>query len=144
MIHPSDMKHGLLRALVLLSVPTLATATPSGQSAIDVCRIAAAPENWIGAKVRVEGYVIDLSSHGFVLVSGRGCTGHGQLGLLTNSVDGAPTWRSAFGKSSGPKRAVLIGRVRWTRAQMGGRNAALVVLQVESIADREAHLDELS
>lgn len=44
-------EHGSLRALVLLSVPTLAKATTSGQSMIDVCRIAAAPEDWIGAEV---------------------------------------------------------------------------------------------
>lgn len=143
-IHSLDMKHRPTITLAILIAPTLATATPSRHPKIDVCRIAATPKNWIGKAVRVEGYVVDLSSHGFVLTGGRGCMGHGQLGIVTNLIDGAPIWRNAFAGSSGPKRAILIGRVHWTRAQMGGRNPSLEVLRVESIAAHEARWDELS
>ena len=143
-IHSLDMKHCPTITLAILIVPTLATATPTRHPKIDVCRIAASPKNWIGKAVRVEGYVVDLSSHGFVLTGGRGCMRHGQLGIVTNLIDGAPIWRNAFAGSSGPKRAILIGRVHWTRAQMGGRNPSLEVLRIESIAAHEARWDELS
>lgn len=140
MIHPSEMSLLSLIALALLPVPTSVAI----DSKVDVCRVSAIPANWIGKKVRVEGYIVDLSSHGFVLVSARGCTGHGQLVLLTSLVDGTMAWQSAFAESAGPKRAVLIGRVRWTQARAGGRIPALKVFHVESIARREARSDELS
>jgi hypothetical protein len=143
-IHPLDMNHRPTIALAILIAPTLATATPGSHPKIDVCRIAATPEDWIGKAVHVEGYVVDLSSHGFVLTGGGECTGHGQLQLFINLIDRTPIWRNAFAGSSGPKRAILIGRVHWTRAQMGGRNPSLEVLRVESIAAREARWDELS
>ena len=51
---------------------------------------------------------------------------------------------TAVTRSAGRRRAMLAGVVRWERAEMGGRNPALYVDQVISIADHDADWSELS
>ena len=138
------MKHGSSIVLAVLVPATLAIAASGKQPKLDVCRVAAQSADWIGKVVRVEGYVVNLGTHGYVLTSGRGCAGRGQLGLSTDQIDGTAIWQKAFASSDGPKRAVLIGKIRWEQARMGGRNPALELQRVESISSREARLSGLS
>ena len=108
-----------------------------------VCEVARDAAELIGKRVRVEGYIWDLSSHGFVLTGKRRDCKVGQLSLWTENVDSSPTWRRAFANSLGPKRAVLVGTVRWQRARFsGGRNPSLTVERVEYVSQREADLKD--
>jgi hypothetical protein len=106
-----------------------------------VCQVARDAAKLIGKRVRVEGYVWNLSSHGFVLTGKRRDCKSGQLGLWTKDVADNVTWRSAFATSLGPKKAILVGTVRWQQARFsGGRNPALTVERVEYLSPREADL----
>jgi len=132
------------RAALLTGFALLLFATP-GQSAapppLSVCAASESATKFIGKRVRVEGYIFDLSSHGFVLASDRTCKSRGQLKLvIKNGVYESEVWRKAFAKSLGPKRAILVGIVHWRDARAGGRAPALLVERVEYIANREADL----
>jgi hypothetical protein len=58
---------------------------PSVGRARSVCWVSANAGKLIGKRVRVSGYVVDLSSHGFVLTGKRGCDGS-----LASSWSGFP------------------------------------------------------
>jgi hypothetical protein len=134
----------LLLVGILVGVLSPSAAAAAVQpSAVPVCQIAHDAAKLIGKRVRVSGYIWDLSSHGFVLTSKRRDCNVGQLGLWTEDVDSSPTWRSAFANSLGPKRAVLVGTVRWQHARFGkGRNPALTVERIEYLGRREADLKD--
>jgi len=95
----------------------------------------------IGKRVTVEGYIFDLSSHGFALIGKRReCLG--ALFLLTEQVDSGAIWRKAFANSLGPKRAVLVGTVGWQQPHFGGSGhvPALRVERVQFLSPHEAAL----
>lgn len=135
-----------MRLLVLgaIIVGALCQSMPvaAGQPA-HVCQVSHAAAKLIGKRLRVEGYIWDLGSHGFVLSGKRDDCKAGQLGLWTNQVNGSPAWRNAFANSLGPKRAVLVGTIRWQEARFGaGRHPALTVERVEYVSPREADLKD--
>ena len=112
-------------------------------STLHVCQVARHASDLIGHRVRVEGYVLDLGSHGFVLVGRRRECTAGQLGLWTADVGNSPTWRTAFSTSVGPKRAILVGIVRWEQAHFGtGHKPALRLERVEYLSQRDADLKD--
>ena len=135
------MKLRLALVLTVLMIPALSTAAPTNLSKIDVCRVAANPTVWIGKQLRVEGFIIDLSSHGVVMASSRKCKTRGQVQLYVQSVFRTTAWNNVFTATAGPRKAVLIGTLTW---QGGGRSPALEVSRVESISASDAHWDELS
>ena len=111
-------------------VPTNATA--AGQPAsTSVCQVIRDAGKLIGKRLRVEGYIWDLDTHGFVLTGKRRHCERGLLVLLTGRVENTQTWLKAFASSpGGPKRAILVGTVGWAKARFGGRNPALTIQQV--------------
>lgn len=111
---------------------------------IPVCKISTEAREWIGKRVTVEGYIVDLGTHGFVLVASAGCKQFNQLGLTVNQVEGTAIWRNAFSTSLGPKRGILVGVVQWRRAPMGGFNPDLQVERIVSIAKHEADSSQVS
>lgn len=133
---------GMTKTISCLAALAMLTIVPSAAAqgrTLPVCHVSADAAKFIGKRVRVEGYIFDLSSHGFVLASKRNCKGRGQLGLWVQRVADTPVWRKAFTDSGGPKRAVLVGVVRWNKLRYGaGRNPALTVERVVSISSREA------
>lgn len=137
-----------MRLIVLstfsLGLLPLSPAVAVRQSApTTVCQVARDAAKLIGRRVRVEGYIFDLSSHGFVLIDKRQACKAGQLGLWTQHVNGSPAWHKAFANSLGPKRAILVGTVRWQKARVsGGRNPALAIERVEYLGQRDADLKE--
>ena len=133
-----------LLGTIIVGVLNPSMAVAAGKPApSSVCQVARDAAKLIGKRVRVEGYVWDLSSHGFVLTGKRRDCKVGQLGLGTEHVKSRPTWRKAFANSQGPKRAILVGTVRWQKAGFsGGRNPALTVERVEYIGRREADLKD--
>jgi hypothetical protein len=132
----------VLAGLFLGVGPSL--AAPAGTTTLSVCRVSAEARDWVGKRIVVQGYIVDLGSHGFALVSGRECKTNGQLALFTGNVGGSAIWQKAFTGSIGPKHAVLIGVVRWERARVSGHVPALEVEQVASIANHEADLSKVS
>jgi hypothetical protein len=140
----NDMQGRLAACLFGLGLLTPAAASQLvAHQPMSVCVASANAPKLAGKRIRVEGYIFDLSSHGFVLASKRSCQSRGQLGLLTNRVHDTQVWRGAFAKSMGPKRAVLIGVVQWRKARDGGGQVpVLAVERVESIAAREADLND--
>jgi hypothetical protein len=135
--------------LYFLGIVVCAVAGPSIAIAADqrhpaaVCQVARDAAKMIGQRVRVEGYVWDLGSHGFVLTGKRRDCKAGQLGLWTDHVDSNPAWRKAFAQSLGPKRAILIGTVRRQQARFSkGRNPGLTVERLEYLSQREANLKD--
>lgn len=128
-----------MRLLLLMIIMGALSPSVAGQSApAPVCEVARDAAKLIGKRVRVEGYVWDLGSHGFVLTGRRQDCKFGQLGLWTQHVDSSPTWRKAFATSLGPKRAILVGIVRWQKTRLGGRNSALTIERVDYLSRREA------
>jgi hypothetical protein len=129
----------LLVGTILASLLSAGGAATARQPApASVCEVVRAAGKLIGKQVRVEGEVWDLGTHGFALTSRRPGCENGQLGLWTDHVDGSSIWRRAFSNSSGPKRAILIGIVRWGKPRFAaGRNPALTVTRVEHLSRRE-------
>jgi len=128
-------------ALTVLMLPALSTAAPRNLPKINVCRVAANPTIWIGKELRVEGFIVDLHSHGVVMGSSRKCKSHGQVELYVQSVFRTTAWDNVFTSTAGPRQAILIGTLIW---QEGGRAPALEVSRVESISASDARWDELS
>lgn len=126
----------LLPALALLGSATSTAPLHSAHlRAVPVCQVARNAEALIGKRVRVEGYVLNLSSHGLVLTAKRRDCDAGQLSLWTELVDSDPAWRAVFPRSFGPRRAILVGTVRWQPARFGsGRNPALTVERVDYLS----------
>lgn len=134
----------LLLGTIIVGVLNPSMAVVAGQPApAPVCQVARDAAKLIGKQMRVEGYVWDLGSHGFVLTGKRQDCKVGQLSLWTEQVNSSPTWRKAFANSQGPKRAILVGTVRWQKAGFsGGRNPALTVERIEYVSRSEADLKD--
>lgn len=115
---------------------SLVAASP--RSPAPVCQIARDAAKLIGQRVRVEGYVWNLGTHGFVLTGERQCKS-GLLSLSAEHVSGTPIWRKAFADKMGVRRAVLTGTVRWKKFEFGHR-PALSIERVEHVGRREADL----
>ena len=122
-------------------VPTEASSAKQ-PAATSVCELARNAAKLTGKRLQVEGYILSLSSHGFVLVGKRrDCAS--QLALRIDNVNGTDAWRKAFATSLGPKRAMLVGTVGWEKARAtGGRNPSLAVEQVVYLSQREADADD--
>jgi hypothetical protein len=119
-------------------IPNNATAAVWPAST-PVCQASRDARKLIGKRVRVEGYILNLSSHGFVLTSKRRDCELGQLFLKTRRVDSSPDWRHAFARSLGPKRAILVGTVQWEKARFTrGRNPTLAVERIVYLSQRDA------
>ena len=126
---------------VLLNAASVASA---GQFApTPICQISRDAAKLIGKRVKVEGYIFNLGSHGFVL-TGKRRDCNAVLGLWTANVDGTPMWRRAFENSLGPKLAVLIGIMKWQQPHFGGPGhvPALTIEHVQYLSQREADLKD--
>ena len=126
---------------MLLAVALGAAAKPASgapQKPLSVCTVSTDAPRFVGKRVRVEGYIFDLGSHGFVLASKRSCKEQGQLKLQIRWVSETKVWQSAFANSDGPKRAILIGVIRWKSARYQGVIPGLDVERVAWIAARDA------
>lgn len=131
-------------AAAALLLATAANPAVTNRATISACRVAATPAAWVGKEVRIEGYIVNLSSRGFVLVAARGCRAGSLLGLQVNKVRHTAIWRNAdFGTVSGPKRAVLVGKVRWRQPPLRGR-ADVEIIRLDSLSKRDARWEELS
>jgi Domain of unknown function (DUF4431) len=133
------MRYVLLGTAVALALLGSTASIASQLRTIPVCSAIWGADQLIGQRVRVEGYILSLGSHGFVLASKRrDCKRGGQLGLqVGDSVINDPSWRRAFRNSLGPKRATVIGTVKWREAGLvSARNPALTVERVQLIGER--------
>jgi hypothetical protein len=136
----------LVRAIRLCLLIGCVVSQPSAHAAaqaaaVPVCQVIRNNTKLIGKRVTVEGYIFDLSSHGFALIGKRReCLG--ALFLLTEQVDSGAIWRKAFANSLGPKRAVLVGTVGWQQPHFGGSGhvPALRVERVQFLSPHEAAL----
>jgi hypothetical protein len=122
---------------VVVPAHAIAALQPASTSVCDVSRDAG---KLIGRRLRVEGYVLNLGSHGLVLTGARRDCELGQLVLRIDHVANNKAWQKAFANSLGPKRAILVGTVGWERARFGGRNPALTVEQVIYLSPHDTEL----
>jgi hypothetical protein len=125
-----------------LCVPANAiAAAPSASTSI--CQVSRDAAKLIGKRLRVEGYVFNLGSHGFVLV-GKRRECEGQLVLRIGHPGSSKAWRAAWNDGSlGPKRAILVGTVGWQKARLtDGRNPALTVEQVIYLSPHDGNLSD--
>jgi len=123
---------------LLIPASAIAAAKPASTS---VCQVSRDASKLIGKRLRVDGYVSNLGTHGFVLVGKRqDC--EGKLVLRTGQAARSKAWRKAWDDGSlVPKRAVLVGTVGWQKARFtDGRNPALTVEQVVYLSPHEADL----
>ena len=128
----------LISALWLAQIDT-ARALPLRQ--VSVCDLTWNTAELIGQRVRVEGYIFDLSSHGIALISKRRqCSRVTSVSLMGAKV--YPLLYKAVAKSGGPKRVIIFGTVTWHPARLGGHNPGLVVEQVEHISTHDADLKD--
>lgn len=133
-----------MKAFVLYAVlggvviPSPSTAAGKSASA-SVCHVIRDARELIGERVQVDGYVQDLGSHGFVLTGmRRNCAGI--LVLQIQALASNRSWWKAFGDSVGPKRATLVGTVRWVKPRYdNGRIPALKVERVLYLSSEEAN-----
>jgi hypothetical protein len=117
------------------------SASAAGQPApTSVCQVIRNAAKLTDKRLRVEGYVSDLGSHGFVLIGKRrDCREEGILVLRIGRVRSNEAWRKAFAGSAGLKRAILVGKVGWVPSQyFGGRNPALTVERVIYLSQQQA------
>ena len=133
------MRMSFVSTILASLLGATAAGTARHAAPVSVCKVVLTAGKLIGKQVRVEGNVWNLGTHGFALTGRRPDCGDGQLGLWTSHVDRSSIWQRAFSNSSGPKRAILIGVVRWEKPRFtAGRNPALTVTEVEYLSQREA------
>ena len=122
-----------------LTLPASASDVANSMPKRTVCDVHANARRLTGKRVRVEGYIFDLMSHGIVLAPGRHqCSG--LLGLEISEVEGKSAWKRFDG---GPMRATLVGTVMWEPARLGGFNPALKVERVESLARKDSPISAI-
>ena len=133
----------LLLGSILLSLGSTSSGYGEHPRTSSACQVAHDAARLIGKRVRVEGYIWNLSSHGFVLAGRRRDCRVGQLRLWTDSVDGSAIWQKVFRQGLGPNRAILVGTVRWHQARFGdGHNPGLRVERIEYLSQREANVED--
>lgn len=105
---------------------------------VSACQASKHAAQLIGRSVLVEGYVINLGSHGFALVGKRRDCPTGLLRLRTDNLGSQSVWWKRFATNLGPRRATLLGWVRWQNARFGDRRPVLLIDQVLYLSPRES------
>lgn len=116
--------------LFMIASAHAATSPPP----LTVFQVRAQASHLIGTQIRVEGYIVNLNSHGWVLATKPSCKRESQIGLRVERVEDTAAWKKAFRDSWGPKRAVLIGVLRWVNPVY----PELTIQRVQNISSREA------
>ena len=114
---------------------------------VPICALAPHADKSIGKTVRVQGYVINLSSHGLILASRRGdCRELVQIGLRTNLMRRTSTGQKLLRIEAGAsRRATVIGIVGWTRARFSNDPIPVLFLtEVEALASSGTDLQKFT
>jgi hypothetical protein len=103
------------------------SAVPQTTAPISACQLSAEADAFVGGHVQVHGYVINLSSHGFILVADKNCKTDALIQLDVGSAMHATL---VFAETAGPREATLSGTMKWGKTQLGNR---IPVLEVETV-----------